>query len=145
MKKYDLLLVGLYMLPVLVFVVTAFVFFKMGEHRQKETLDYVMRLYQTPINTVEIRDTGGKLKVIRDSAHQFDFRAKVEFQGSLYNDAMGSAIRVSGDTLKIGDFNYFGKSVTLYVGEEVKVDTINCTEVELIHIPVQKDTIQDGL
>lgn len=144
MKKYDLLLVGLYVLPVLLFFVFFTAYFSMGKNRQKEALEYVMQLYQTPIHTVMIKDFGGKLKVVRDSTHQFDFRAKVEFQGSLYNDAMGSTISVSGDTLKISDFDYFGESVTLYVGEEVKVETINSTGVELVNFPVQKDMIQDG-
>lgn len=143
MKKYDFLLLGLYCLPVLVLVTGMWAYNREYVNQNKKGIDYVTEMYLKPVTHVLIQDTGVKYRVIRDSTRKIDFAGRIEFKGRMKaKDVDG--LKVSGDTLRLGELNYSGDSFTLYVGEGVKVDTLNAPETQLIGLSVINDSEQDG-
>ena len=81
-----------------------------------------------------------KYRVIRDTTRKIDFAGRFELKGR-YDRQVIDQIKVSGDTLLLeGDFRTVYDKVSLYIGDQVKVDTVNATETQLIGLSVTKDS-----
>lgn len=143
MKKYDFLLLGMYFLPVLVLVVSMWANKQVYVNQNQKSVEYVTGMYSKPVTQVMIRDTEAKFRVIRDSTRKIGFAGDIEFKGRIHRKNI-DGLKVSGDTLYLGELNYSGDSFTLYVGDCVKVDTVNAPETKLVGFFVTQDSVQDG-
>lgn len=140
MKKYDFILLGLYILPVLVLVISMWTYKQVYFNSNKKSLEYITELYMKPVTQVVIRNTDVKYRVIRDSTRKIDFAGRFELKGR-YDRQVIDQIKVSGDTLLLeGDFRTVYDKVSLYIGDQVKVDTVNAPETQLIGLSVTKDS-----
>lgn len=143
MKKYDFLLLGLYTLPVLVLIIGMWTYIQIYVKEGRKCLEYVSELYSKPVTQVIIQDTGVKYRVIRDSTRKIDFAGSIEFKGRIKTKDI-DGLKMSGDTLYLGELNYTGNYFTLYVGDRVKVDTINAPKTQLVGLSVTQDSVRDG-
>lgn len=140
MKKYDFILLGLYILPVLVLIISMWTYKQVYFNSNEKSLEYITELYMKPVTQVVIRNTDVKYRVIRDSTKKIDFAGRFELKGR-YDRQVIDQIKVSGDTLLLeGDFRTVYDKVSLYIGDQVKVDTVNATETQLIGLSVTKDS-----
>lgn len=140
MKKYDFILLGLYILPVLVLIISMWTYKQVYFNSNEKSLEYITELYMKPVTQVVIRNTDVKYRVIRDSTRKIDFAGRFELKGR-YDRQVIDQIKVSGDTLLLeGDFRTVYDKVSLYIGDQVKVDTVNATETQLIGLSVTKDS-----
>ena len=140
MKKYDFLLLGLYILPVLVLVISMWSYKQMYVNRNAKYLEQVTEMYLKPITHIMIRDTDVKYQLVRDSTRKIDFAGKFELEGR-YDAQVIDRLKVSGDTLLLeGDFRMVYDKVFIYVGDKVKVDTVNAPGTQLIGLSVNKDS-----
>ncbi len=140
MKKYDFILLGLYILPVLVLIISMWTYKQVYFNSNKKSLEYITELYMKPVTQVVIRNTDVKYRVIRDSTKKIDFAGRFELKGR-YDRQVIDQIKVSGDTLLLeGDFRTVYDKVSLYIGDQVKVDTMNAPETQLIGLFVTKDS-----
>ena len=140
MKKYDFILLGLYILPVLVLIISMWTYKQVYFNSNKKSLEYITELYMKPVTQVVIRNTDVKYRVIRDSTRKIDFAGKFELKGR-YNRQVIDQMKISGDTLLLeGDFRMVYDKVSLYIGGQVKVDTMNAPETQLIGLSVTKDS-----
>lgn len=140
MKKYDFILLGLYILPVLVLIISMWTYKQVYFNSNQKSLEYITELYMKPVTQVVIRNTDVKYRVIRDSTRKIDFAGRFELKGR-YDRQVIDQIKVSGDTLLLeGDFRTEYDKVSLYIGDQVKVDTVNAPETQLIGLSVTKDS-----
>lgn len=140
MKKYDFILLGLYILPVLVLIISMWTYKQVYFNSNEKSLEYITELYMKPVTQVVIRNTDVKYRVIRDSTRKIDFAGRFELKGR-YDRQVINQIKVSGDTLLLeGDFRTVYDKVSLYIGDQVKVDTVNAPETQLIGLSVTKDS-----
>ena len=140
MKKYDFILLGLYILPVLVLIISMWTYKQVYFNSNEKSLEYITELYMKPVTHVVIRNTDVKYRVIRDSTRKIDFAGRFELKGR-YDRQVIDQIKVSGDTLLLeGDFRTVYDKVSLYIGDQVKVDTVNAPETQLIGLSVTKDS-----
>lgn len=140
MKKYDFILLGLYILPVLVLIISMWTYKQVYFNSNQKSLEYITELYMKPVTQVVIRNTDVKYRVIRDSTRKIDFAGRFELKGR-YDRQVIDQIKVSGDTLLLeGDFRTVYDKVSLYIGDQVKVDTVNAPETQLIGLSVTKDS-----
>ncbi len=140
MKKYDFILLGLYILPVLVLIISMWTYKQVYFNSNEKSLEYITELYMKPVTQVVIRNTDVKYRVIRDSTRKIDFAGRFELKGR-YDRQVIDQIKVSGDTLLLeGDFRTVYDKVSLYIGDQVKVDTVNAPETQLIGLFVTKDS-----
>lgn len=140
MKKYDFILLGLYILPVLVLIISMWTYKQVYFNSNQKSLEYITELYMKPVTQVVIRNTDVKYRVIRDSTRKIDFAGRFELKGR-YDRQVIDQIKVSGDTLLLeGDFRTVYDKVSLYIGDQVKVDTVNAPETQLIGLFVTKDS-----
>lgn len=140
MKKYDFILLGLYILPVLVLIISMWTYKQVYFNSNEKSLEYITELYMKPVTQVVIRNTDVKYRVIRDSTKKIDFAGRFELKGR-YDRQVIDQIKVSGDTLLLeGDFRTVYDKVSLYIGDQVKVDTVNAPETQLIGLFVTKDS-----
>lgn len=140
MKKYDFILLGLYILPVLVLIISMWTYKQVYFNSNQKSLEYITELYMKPVTQVVIRNTDVKYRVIRDSTRKIDFAGRFELKGR-YDRQVIDQIKVSGDTLLLeGDFGTVYDKVSLYIGDQVKVDTVNAPETQLIGLFVTKDS-----
>ena len=140
MKKYDFILLGLYILPVLVLIISMWTYKQVYFNSNEKSLEYITELYMKPVTQVVIRNTDVKYRDIRDSTKKIDFAGRFELKGR-YDRQVIDQIKVSGDTLLLeGDFRTVYDKVSLYIGDQVKVDTVNATETQLIGLSVTKDS-----
>lgn len=140
MKKYDFILLGLYILPVLVLIISMWTYKQVYFNSNEKSLEYITELYMKPVTQVVIRNTDVKYRVIRDSTRKIDFAGRFELKGR-YDRQVIDQIKVSGDTLLLeGDFRTEYDKVSLYIGDQVKVDTVNAPETQLIGLSVTKDS-----
>ena len=140
MKKYDFILLGLYILPVLVLIISMWTYKQVYFNSNEKSLEYITELYLKPVTQVVIRNTDVKYRVIRDSTRKIDFAGRFELKGR-YDRQVIDQIKVSGDTLLLeGDFRTVYDKVSLYIGDQVKVDTVNAPETQLIGLSVTKDS-----
>ncbi|MBD9179909.1 MAG: hypothetical protein EGP82_12175 [Odoribacter splanchnicus] len=140
MKKYDFILLGLYILPVLVLIISMWTYKQVYFNSNEKSLEYITELYMKPVTQVVIRNTDVKYRVIRDSTRKIDFAGRFELKGR-YDRQVIDQIKVSGDTLLLeGDFRTVYDKVSLYIGDQVKVDTVNAPETQLIGLSVTKDS-----
>lgn len=140
MKKYDFILLGLYILPVLVLIISMWTYKQVYFNSNEKSLEYITELYMKPVTQVVIRNTDVKYRVIRDSTRKIDFAGRFELKGR-YDRQVIDQIKVSGDTLLLeGDFRTEYDKVLLYIGDQVKVDTVNAPETQLIGLFVTKDS-----
>ena len=140
MKKYDFILLGLYILPVLVLIISMWTYKQVYFNSNEKSLEYITELYMKPVTQVVIRNTDVKYRVIRDSTRKIDFAGRFELKGR-YDRQVIDQIKVSCDTLLLeGDFRTVYDKVSLYIGDQVKVDTVNAPETQLIGLSVTKDS-----
>lgn len=140
MKKYDFILLGLYILPVLVLIISMWTYKQVYFNSNEKSLEYITELYMKPVTQIVIRNTDVKYRVIRDSTKKIDFAGRFELKGR-YDRQVIDQIKVSGDTLLLeGDFRTVYDKVSLYIGDQVKVDTVNAPETQLIGLFVTKDS-----
>lgn len=140
MKKYDFILLGLYILPVLVLIISMWTYKQVYFNSNEKSLEYITELYMKPVTQVVIRNTDVKYRVIRDSTRKIDFAGRFELKGR-YDRQVIDQIKVSGDTLLLeGDFRTVYDKVSLYIGDQVKVDTVNAPETQLIGLSITKDS-----
>ena len=140
MKKYDFILLGLYILPVLVLIISMWTYKQVYFNSNEKSLEYITELYMKPVTQIVIRNTDVKYRVIRDSTKKIDFAGRFELKGR-YDRQVIDQIKVSGDTLLLeGDFRTVYDKVSLYIGDQVKVDTVNAPETQLIGLSVTKDS-----
>lgn len=140
MKKYDFILLGLYILPVLVLIISMWTYKQVYFNSNEKSLEYITELYMKPVTQVVIRNTDVKYRVIRDSTRKIDFAGRFELKGR-YDRQVIDQIKVSGDTLLLeGDFRTVYDKVSLYIGDQVRVDTVNTPETQLIGLFVTKDS-----
>lgn len=140
MKKYDFILLGLYILPVLVLIISMWTYKQVYFNSNQKSLEYITELYMKPVTQVVIRNTDVKYRVIRDSTRKIDFAGRFELKGR-YDRQVIDQIKVSGDTLLLeGDFRMVYDKVSLYIGDQVKVDTMNAPETQLIGLSVTEDS-----
>lgn len=140
MKKYDFILLGLYILPVLVLIISMWTYKQVYFNSNEKSLEYITELYMKPVTQVVIRNTDVKYRVIRDSTRKIDFAGRFELKGR-YDRQVIDQIKVSGDTLLLeSDFRTVYDKVSLYIGDQVKVDTVNAPETQLIGLSVTKDS-----
>ena len=140
MKKYDFILLGLYILPVLVLIISMWTYKQVYFNSNEKSLEYITELYMKPVTQVVIRNTDVKYRVIRDSTRKIDFAGRFELKGR-YDRQVIDQIKVSGDTLLLeGDFRTVYDKVSLYIGDQVKVDTVNAPETQSIGLSVTKDS-----
>ena len=140
MKKYDFILLGLYILPVLVLIISMWTYKQVYFNSNEKSLEYITELYMKPVTQVVIRNTDVKYRVIRDSTRKIDFAGRFELKGR-YDRQVIDQIKVSGDTLLLeGDFRTVYDKVSLYIGDQVKVDTVNAPENQLIGLSITKDS-----
>ena len=144
MKKYDFLLLGLYILPVLVLLISMWTYTQVYINYNKKSLDHVTELYLKPVTHIMIRNTDVSYQVVRDSTRKIDFAGKFELKGR-YRKEDVDQIQISADTLLLeGNLSKEYDKVFLYVGEDVEVDTVNAPKTQLIGLSVTKDSVQDG-
>lgn len=129
MKKYDLFLVVLYILPAIIMMSIGISAISHPRSLDKEEADfYFADLQKQTVNTVVIRGTDLELTVIKKSlASGCDFEL-----GGAMSIHYVSDFRISGDTLFIGDRNIESRDLKLQVADHVQVDTIHAPNVVLI-------------
>lgn len=126
MKKYDLLLLGLFILGVFVFLTILFVNKKMVIKERKAVIAQFEKIYQVPVKTVLIRNTNVQFTV-RDANKQLNSQNGIEFSGELDCSDI-PCFKILRDTLLIE--NAKGAFVlSLWKMNDVKVDTVNAPNV----------------
>ena len=125
MKKYDLFLLLLYILPVITVVYLYSAFEQPRQYAQEKAKTYFDALQNSEIQTVVVRNTNVDLIVVRESRY---LGKKLEISGNLSLEST-PAFRVSGDTLYIGDQEIDSRFLKLQVADEVKVDTLGAPNI----------------
>lgn len=138
MKKYDLILAALYILP----VILGFVIFYNLTQKIEDARTYVEKLYKHPVKNVVIRNTDMLVRV-------FESPEKVK-QGFKMTGAIPvqqvAGLRVAGDTLYIsGTCENSGAIFQLWVSPGVKVDTLNAPKVYISKSKVEDNITDYGL
>lgn len=137
MKKYDLILVGIYIIPVVLAFVIFYALNNPSSREIKEAETYFKELYKQPVKTVVIYETNMYINV-------FQTPEKIQ-QGFKLTGAMAlenvKSCRIVHDTLfmscKYGDSAGFLK---LQVSSDVKVDTLNAPLVNISKAKVEGNT-----
>lgn len=130
MKKYDVYLLVLYVLPIIAYLMIASGFKRMESRELKKGVRYFEEIYRTPIKTVVLHSTpvnwtGEETKRTENG---------LEFIGSLdvkYLDCF----KVSGDTLVVSERKWFGL--------RLNVDTINAPGLKIERVKSERN--QDGI
>ena len=143
MKKDDLLLLGLYVLflPVVFMVIGCM---KKAEVKLKlEAMARVEKLYEAPVKNILIKNTTASIKI--EVVDQLVNPNGFEFRGGLHISNVEN-FKISGDTLVIeGKLRNSSFWVMLQTTRDIKVDTVNAPNVNLVLPEILKDSIQDGL
>lgn len=127
MKKYDLILLALYLLPVIILTVTLQAVIKPVFKARFEAKEYFQNLYQQSVNQVVIRDVNFPLEV--RGKELLRHHKRFNFVGNLSVKDV-ACFQVSGDTLYIQGKNGHGQTdLVLYKADDVQVDTINAPKV----------------
>lgn len=128
MKKYDLFLLGLFILPVLIGFTIITIYEGTKTREIKAAIVQFEKIYQVPVNTVLIRNTNVRI-IVRDANKQLNSQNNIEFSGSMACSYV-SEFEISGDTLVIGgEFNPEAADLILWKTDGVKVDTVNAPNI----------------
>lgn len=133
MKKYDFLLLGLYIL----FFAAIFLFLvyihASEVSERKVAKAHFEELYQQPVKQVMVRDTDLKINVVKGRMPQ-PVKSGFVFSGILSEKA-ASCFQVSGDTLYIsGAPDTEQVALVLYLKADIQVDTIRSPFVSQVEI-----------
>ena len=132
MKKYDLILAVLYILP----VILGFIIFYNLKNPSDQDIE---KLYKQPVSNVVIYNTDMAVRVIESPEkvkQGFKITGVIPFR-------QVTGFRVAGDTLYVsGPEEYSGVICQLWVSPGVKVDTLNAPKVCISKSKV-KDNITD--
>ena len=122
MKKYDFLLLGLYVMAFIgVICILLDITFQEKAVRVKAK-DYLEELYQKSVTTVVIKNTPLKL-TIRQEELPHRLKGGFELSGNMYF-SIADCFKIQGDTLMVtGPAEKLGH-VTLHLAPDVKLDTI---------------------
>lgn len=142
MKKYDLILAALYILPVILGLVIFYNLTHPSNQKIEDARAYVEKLYKQPVKNVAIRNTDMLVRV-------FESPEKVK-QGFKMTGAIPvqqvAGLRVAGDTLYIsGTCENSGAIFQLWVSPGVKVDTLNAPKVYISKSKVEDNITDYGL
>ncbi|MDE5612211.1 MAG: hypothetical protein K2I90_09385 [Odoribacter sp.] len=130
MKKYDVYLLMLYVLPIIAFLMIASGFKRMESRELKKGVRYFEEIYRAPIKTVVLHST----PVNRTGEGTTRTENGLEFIGSLdvkYLDCF----KVSGDTLVVSERKWFGL--------RLNVDTIKAPGLKIERVEAERS--QDGI
>lgn len=122
MKKYDFIILGLY---VVVFVVLLSIILDITYQEKAVRIkakDYLEALYRKPVRTVVIKDTPLEL-TIRRGKLPHHLESGFELSGNMFF-SNADCFKIQGDTLVVtGPAEQFG-GVTLHLAPGVSLDTI---------------------
>ena len=124
MKKYDLILVGLYVLAIALVGGAFLGFGKWSQKKRGVTAELCDRIRQSEVRTVVLNDTHCWIYLQRTSGEE---RVTIE-RGQLVSGRIKN-IRLSNDTLYIGPLEESGNYLRLNVPDFVKVDTLSVSNI----------------
>lgn len=126
MKKCDLLLLVLFILPVFVFLTFGVIYDRVSMRGKKVAIAQFEKIYQVPVKMVLLRNTNAHL-IVKDVDKQENSQNDIEFTGYLDCSDVPH-FKISGDTLLIeGEVKDFDLELLKMNG--VKVDTVNAPNV----------------
>lgn len=152
MKKYDFYLLVLYIIPVIVFLIVCYGFYRHDLNAKRQAIAYFEKIYQVPVKTVVFENTNAICSV-QGLGPNSAITNGVEFSGSL-DTRFQDNFSISGDTLRIGDgvTNFVSTpghntiyNLNLYVSDDIKVDTINAPNIVIERPEILRDTVQHGI
>ena len=139
MKKYDLILAVLYILPVILGFIIFYNLKNPSDQEMEKAGAYIEKLYKQPVSNVVIYNTDMAVRVIESPEkvkQGFKITGVIPFR-------QVTGFRVAGDTLYVsGPEEYSGVICQLWVSPGVKVDTLNAPKVCISKSKV-KDNITD--
>jgi hypothetical protein len=139
MKKYDLILAVLYILPVILGFIIFYNLKNPSDQEMEKAGAYIEKLYKQPVSNVVIYNTDMAVRVIESPEkvkQGFKITGVIPFR-------QVTGFRVAGDTLYVsGPEEYSGMICQLWVSPGVKVDTLNAPKVCISKSKV-KDNITD--
>ena len=119
MKKYDLILLGLYVTILIVIIGIALSVEKQESQAKMEVKSYMEALYKKPVNTVTVKDTPLHLTIVRGDLSRQGF----VLSGYMYV-RNADFFKVQGDTLVITGKKEVVSRLTLHLASDVKIDTV---------------------
>ena len=127
MKKYDLILAVLYILPVILGFIIFYNLKNPSDQEMEKAGAYIEKLYKQPVSNVVIYNTDMAVRVIESPEkvkQGFKITGVIPFR-------QVTGFRVAGDTLYVsGPEEYSGVICQLWVSPGVKVDTLNAPKVK---------------
>ena len=139
MKKYDLILAVLDILPVILGFIIFYNLKNPSDQEMEKAGAYIEKLYKQPVSNVVIYNTDMAVRVIESPEkvkQGFKITGVIPFR-------QVTGFRVAGDTLYVsGPEEYSGVICQLWVSPGVKVDTLNAPKVCISKSKV-KDNITD--
>lgn len=134
MKKYDVCLLVLYVLPIIAFLMIVNGFRRMECQELKKGVRYFEEIYRTPINTVVLLSS--RIVVNRTGEGTKRTENGLEFVGAL-NVKYLECFKVSGDTLVVSGRRGFAL--------QLNVDTIDAPALKIEWLPEEPERSQDGI
>lgn len=132
----------LYTLPIIAFFVMISIQTKDNRKLVESAKNRIEKMYQQPVNMVIVKNMNEKISVI-ETDHKLKTSNGIEFSGFLDVDNI-SNLETSGDTLMI-DGNGMRFRLILFTSKNVKVDTLNSSNVELAPPLQPADTVKHGI
>ena len=150
MKKYDFYLLALYICLITIFFIIGCGFQRQEYREKKKAMDYFEKIYQTPIKTVILQHTDAQF-VVRGPGENHLVNG-LEFSGS-FDISFLNHFKISGDTLVFSEVKgntetpgFFAiRNLSIYVANDIKVDTINAPHVKFERPIIKKNGVQDGI
>ena len=119
MKKYDLILLGLYVTILIVIIGIVLSVEKQESQAKMEVKSYMEALYKKSVNTVTVKDTPLHLTLVRGDLSRQGF----VLSGYMYV-RNADFFKVQGDTLVITGKKEAVSRLTLHLASDVKIDTV---------------------
>ena len=131
MKKYDLMILGVYLLLTLVALAVSITYMDPGIKMKKRAAHYVKSMYKEPVRVVSIRETDLPLMVVSNIKSRTGSCFRFEGTGMDPQDIYHC--KVVNDTLYIrGKWNWpWNSNLVLYVAPGVQVDTVKAPRVQI--------------
>ncbi len=124
MKKYDLFLLGLYVLLFLAMVGFVYSLFFQEKQNEIRTGAYIKELYGKPVKAVVIRDTPLDITIREVETLSNGAKHGFELKGRMWTKS-AKLFKNHADTLVIAGENGAGATqLTLFLTPSVKLDTI---------------------